>query len=79
MVTLLAQMRHFRIETKRLWPVYSKHGDSGEFVLLEGVKGGRESLRFMPPLVIYDDHGAYTAQMQEVFKSLCEIPARADG
>ena len=41
--------------------VHSRPGGSGEFVLVEGVKGGREGLKVLPPLFIHEEGGGYTA------------------
>ena len=45
-------MRDCRIEPKRLRIVHSRPGGRGTFVLVEGVKGGREGLKVLPPLYL---------------------------
>ena len=79
MVELLARMRERRVEPKRLRLVHSRHGGSGAFVLLEGVKGGREELKVLPPLFIHEDAGGYTPEMTEIFRDLSAFPARGGG
>jgi len=76
MVQLLARMRVFRIEPKRLRPVHSRAGGSAVFVLVEGVKGGREGLKVLPPLLIHEEQGGYTPEMEEIFRTLSAFPAR---
>jgi tRNA1Val (adenine37-N6)-methyltransferase len=76
MVQLLARMREFRIEPKRLRLVHSCPGGSGAFVLVEGVKEGREGLKVLPPLCIHERRGGYTSEMTEIFRDLSAFPAR---
>lgn len=74
MVEILSQMRARRIEPKRLRMVYSRPGARGEFVLVEGVKGGREELAVEPPLYIYGETGKYSPEMAAVFRCLSVSP-----
>jgi tRNA1(Val) A37 N6-methylase TrmN6 len=79
MVQLLVRMRDFRIEPKQLRLVHSRPGGSGEFVLVEGVKEGREGLKVLPPLFIHEEQGGYTSEMAEIFRVLSAFPARGGG
>ncbi|MDP2838480.1 MAG: methyltransferase [Syntrophales bacterium] len=79
MVELIARMRERRIEPKRLRLVHSRPDGGGGFVLVEGVKGGREGLNVAPPLFIYQAGGGYTPEMAEIFRELSAFPARGGG
>jgi tRNA1Val (adenine37-N6)-methyltransferase len=79
MVELIARMRECRIEPKRLRLVHSRLDGGGEFVLVEGVKGGREGMNVAPPLFIYQDAGDYTPEMTEILRDLSAFPARGGG
>jgi tRNA1Val (adenine37-N6)-methyltransferase len=79
MVELIARMRECRIEPKRLRLVHSRSGGSGAFVLVEGVKGGREQLNVLPPLFIYAEAGGYTLEMTEIFRDLSFSGAHGGG
>ncbi len=79
MVELLVRMRAAGIEPKRLRMVHSRSGGRGEFVLVEGVKGGREELTVLTPLVIYADGAVYTAEMAALFQELTAFPAAGGG
>ncbi len=79
MVELISRMRECRIEPKRLRLVHSRSDGGGEFVLVEGVKGGREGLNVAPPLFIYQDAGGYTPEMAEILRDLSSFPARGGG
>ena len=69
---LFDRMRTFRLEPKRVTVVYSHAASDGEFVLVEGRKGGREAVTFLPPLVIYGQGGEYSPAMREIFRDLAE-------
>lgn len=75
-VQLLTKMRDRRVEPKRLRMVYSRPGDSAVFVLVEGVKGGREGLSVLRPLFIHEKAGGYTREMAEIFSDHYAYPAR---
>jgi tRNA1Val (adenine37-N6)-methyltransferase len=79
MVEVLARMRERRIEPKELRMVHSRYGGPGVFVLLEGVKGGREGLKVLTPLFVYAEAGRYTAEMTEIFSDLSAFPALGGG
>ncbi len=69
---LFERMRAFRLEPKRVAVVFSLAASEGEFVLAEGRKGGREAVKLLPPLVIYERTGEYSPAMREVFRDLAE-------
>lgn len=79
MVELLVRMRAAGIEPKRLRIVHSRAGGRGEFVLVEGVKGGREELAVLAPLVIYSEGAAYTDEMAALFRELSVSRAAGGG
>jgi tRNA1(Val) A37 N6-methylase TrmN6 len=70
MVELLARMRKAGVEPKRMRLVHSYDLSRGEFVLVEGVKNGREELEVLPPLIVYAEDGKYTEAMESVFRDL---------
>lgn len=74
-VELFVRMRERRIEPKRLRLVHSRRGSAGMFVLVEGVKGGREGMKVLPPLFVYAETGGYTPEMAEIFTDLSAFPA----
>ena len=75
MVELIFQMRTCGIEPKRLRIVYSSHFSEGEFLLVEGKKGGGEELKVLPPLFIYQKNGGYTDEMETIFKEISTSPS----
>ncbi len=69
-VELISRMRTCRLEPKRMRLVHSSPGGVGQFVLLEGIKGGKEELTVLPPLFIRAEEGVYTAEMATIFRDL---------
>jgi tRNA1Val (adenine37-N6)-methyltransferase len=78
-VKLFSQMRALRLEPKRMALVYSNPSSEGQFVLVEGLKGGNETMKVMPPFFIYEDGGAYSQAMQRIFSDLAAFPSSAAG
>lgn len=79
MAYLIAQMRSFNIEPKRLCIVYSRLGASASFVLVDWVKGGGEELDILPPFFIYNKKGGYTREMDHIFRCLASFESHGDG
>ena len=78
-VKLFNGMRTLRLEPKRMRMVYSNPSSEGQFVLVEGLKGGNEALTVLPPLFIFEGGGGYTQAMQRIFRDLASSPASAAG
>ena len=74
MVELLSSMRKAGIEPKRMQIVHSHNVSRGEFVLVEGVRNGREELEVLPSLAIHSEDGQYTDAMNSVFRELSDLP-----
>jgi tRNA1(Val) A37 N6-methylase TrmN6 len=70
MVEAIHRMRAEKMEPKRLRLVYSRPGSRGDFILVEGLKGGGEELSVLPPLFIREKDGGYSEELQELFRSL---------
>ena len=62
-VDLLATMREANLEPKRLRMVHSFAGAEASLVLVEGVKGGRNGIEVLDPLVIYEQEKRYGAEV----------------
>ena len=79
MVEMISRMRTARIEPKRLRIVHSRPGGRGEFILVEGLKGGREEMTVLPPLTIHGEGSGYTAEMEAIFRDLSAFRAAGGG
>lgn len=67
LVDIIYEMRNRGIEPKRIRFVHSNSGKRPHLILIEGVRGGRPELKFMDPLYIYDDKGAYTEEIHRIY------------
>jgi tRNA1Val (adenine37-N6)-methyltransferase len=70
MVEAIHQMRSKKLEPKRLRMVHSRPGSRGDFILVEGLKGGGEELSVLPPLFIYKENEGYSEELEELFRNL---------
>jgi len=63
-------LRQFRLEPKRLRPVYSYPADSrARLILIEAVKGGGAGLDLLPPLCIFTEAGGdYSPEMERWYR-----------
>ncbi|MGC4379267.1 tRNA1(Val) (adenine(37)-N6)-methyltransferase [Fictibacillus sp. Mic-4] len=67
LMDILALMRKYRIEPKRLQLVYPKSGEEANLLLVEGMKDGKPDLHLLPPLTVYKENGEYTSELKKVF------------
>jgi len=65
---LLAKMPANGFEPKRIRWVHSKQHAAASLLLVEAIRGGRPGLTVQPPLIIYDDSGAYTEELSAIFR-----------
>lgn len=62
--TLLSQMCRSGIEPKWMRTIHSHSGDPAQLILVQGVMAGKAGLKVDRPLVLYEDDGAYTKELQ---------------
>jgi len=65
---ILSRMRNEQIEPKMLRMIHSNRDTDARLILIEGIKGGRPGLKIRPPLIVYDENGDYTADVQQMFE-----------
>ncbi len=70
LVDLIAEMRLKNIEPKTLRFVHSSLDGPAVMVLVEGVKGAGVEAKILQPLILYDENGEYTDEVQEIFKRI---------
>ncbi len=70
MVEAIHQMRSKKLEPKRLRMVHSRPGSRGDFILVEGLKGGGEELSVLPPLFVYKENEGYSEELEVLFRNL---------
>jgi tRNA1Val (adenine37-N6)-methyltransferase len=62
-------LRKNRLEPKRTRFVHNDPKTGSKIVLIDAVKEGRPGLKVESPLFIYDEKGAYTAELKEMYGS----------
>jgi tRNA1Val (adenine37-N6)-methyltransferase len=65
---ILSQMRIEQIEPKMIRMIHSSRDTEAMLILIEGVKGGRPGLKVAPSLILYDEKGDYTDEVQQMFE-----------
>ncbi|MGE5844276.1 MAG: tRNA1(Val) (adenine(37)-N6)-methyltransferase [Syntrophaceae bacterium] len=70
MVEAIHRMRVEKMEPKRLRMVHSRLGAKGDFILVEGTKGGGEELAVLPPLFVYRGDEEYSEELEALFRDL---------
>ncbi len=65
---LMERMRAYRVEPKRIMLVSQRRGKAPNFALVEGRRGGGEGVKFLPPLVLYEQDGTYTKQARRIYR-----------
>jgi tRNA1Val (adenine37-N6)-methyltransferase len=64
---IFAEMHRVHIEPKRLRMVHPYRDQEPTQVLIEGVLDGGSELRVMPPLIVYEQPGQYTAELLRIY------------
>jgi len=65
---MLSQMRVAGIEPKFIRTIHSGPSSDAKLILIEGVKDGNPGLKIGPPLLVYDQNGDYTDEVQRMFE-----------
>lgn len=65
---MVTQMRLAGLEPKSLRIIHSKHNTVGKLIYIEGKKGARPGLKIGPPLIIYNQDGSHTEEVEDMFK-----------
>lgn len=68
LIDIIDTMKKYSIEPKKIKFVYPKYGEDSNILLIEGIKGGKSSLKVESPLYIYDENGNYTSSFLEYIK-----------
>ena len=68
---LLRAFAHARLTPKRLRFVHGRADKAPSAVLLEGMKGAREGLQVLPPLVVCAADGSHTDEYKEIYYTKC--------
>jgi tRNA1Val (adenine37-N6)-methyltransferase len=64
---LLGLMRSARIEPKFLRSIHSNRLSEAKLILVEGKKGAKTGIRIESSLILYDENGNYTEEVEKMF------------
>ena len=64
---LVQHMRACRIEPKNVRFIHSRKKHESKLMMMEGIKQGRPGLKVGPPIVIYNEDGTYTEEVDAMF------------
>lgn len=67
MIECFDVMREYSIEPKKAQFIFPKADKSPGAVLIEGVKGANEGFRVMRPIIVMNDNGRYTCQIDDIY------------
>lgn len=67
LIDIIVLMRNSNIEPKRLRFIYPFYGSESNLVLIEGVKDGKPGLKIEPDLIIHNEDGTYTKEVEKIF------------
>jgi tRNA1Val (adenine37-N6)-methyltransferase len=65
---ILSLMRKEQIEPKIIRMIHSNRASEARLILIEGIKGARPGLKIEPPLILYNEKGGYTNEVQRIFE-----------
>ena len=68
-------LKRNRLEPKRTRFVHNDPKAGSKIVLIEAVKEGRPGLKVSSPLFIYNEKGAYSAELNEMYRTKADGPA----
>ncbi|MEW9672661.1 tRNA1(Val) (adenine(37)-N6)-methyltransferase [Ammoniphilus sp. 3BR4] len=66
-IDIIQLMRKYRVEPKRIRFVHPKASAEANMVLIEGIRDGKPDVKLLPPLIVYDQEGAYCPELLEIY------------
>ena len=67
MTDLFTRLRSASLEPKFLRSIHSTRNSEAKLILVEALKGGRPGIKIGPSLIIYQEDGSYTAEIETMF------------
>ena len=64
---IIALMRQYHLEPKRLRFVHSYADKEPSLLLIEGARNGKPMIKVEAPLVIYQNDGSYTQEIKKIY------------
>ncbi len=67
LVDIVSLMRQYKLEPKEIRLVQPSVFKKPNIMLIKGVRGGRPELKFLDPLIVYQEDGQYTPEIYEIY------------
>jgi len=67
LVDIIALMREYRLEPKRIQFVHPNRQKEANMVLIESKKRGGKEIHVLPPLIVYGEDGKYTEEIYQIY------------
>jgi tRNA1Val (adenine37-N6)-methyltransferase len=67
LVDLIASLRARNLEPKRMRFIHPYQEKPASLVLIEAIKSAGTALEILPPLIVHEQGGRYSAEMQEIY------------
>lgn len=67
LVEIIAVLKEWRLEPKRMKMVHSFVDKEANMVLIEAVRGGRSMIKVEAPIVVYKEPGVYTDEIYTIY------------
>ncbi|AOZ92833.1 tRNA1(Val) (adenine(37)-N6)-methyltransferase [Paenibacillus crassostreae] len=64
---LIALMRQYRLEPKRIRFVHPRANVEANMVLIEALRDGKPEVRILPPLIVYNEQNQYCPELLEIY------------
>lgn len=67
LIEIIGMLSAYRLEVKRMKPVYPSVEKEANMVLIEAVRGGQPLMRMEAPIVVYTKPGVYSKEIYEIY------------
>ena len=64
---IITEMKRFKLEPKKIKPVYPFIDKEANMVLIEAVKNASPECRFEKPIIVYKESGEYTDEIYDIY------------
>ena len=69
-IDIFENLRKYKLEPKEIQFIHPKKNKAPNGLLVKAVKYGGEFLKIREPLIIYNDNGAYTDEILEIYEKV---------
>lgn len=67
LIEIIEMLSLYKLETKRMKPVYPYADKEANMILIEAVRGGKPLLKLEAPLVVYQSQGVYSQEIYDIY------------